>query len=115
MLKSQSESKPVADQAMVSNQQPALTNPDSGLDTNQTTQVPFQQQPASQQPTRNTHQASASVVHQPNDLYGAAIINSMVAEQQHLRSSQDPAPALSSFADVSRRSDTTAQPFWNDP
>lgn len=40
VLKSQSESKTVADQAVVSNQQPAPTDLDSGLNTHQTTQIP---------------------------------------------------------------------------
>ena len=113
VLKSQSESKTVADQAVVSNQQPAPADLDSGLNTHQTTQIPVQQQPTSQQPRGHTHQASAPGIHQANDLYGAAIINSMVAEQQHLRISQDQAPT--SFTDVSRRPETIAQPTWNDP
>ena len=110
MLKSQSESKIVPDQAGVSNQQPASTNTDSGLDSSQTTQPP-----APQQPMTHPQQASAPAIHQHNDLYGAAIINSMIADQQNLRDNQDPTPAINSAAHVSQRSDTVLQPTWNDP
>ena len=113
VLKSQSESKTL-DQAAVSNAQPTLPNTDSGLCTSQTTQPPTTQQPASRQHTAHPHQAGASAIQQPDDLYGSAILNSMIAEQQHLRDSSS-APAFNSTAHASRQSDSVSQPTWNDP
>ena len=83
----------------------------SDLGATQVTQPPA---PVHQQPVQQQHSTpgSASNIGLHEDLYSAAIVNSMVASQQQLVDSQVPT-ALP--ATTPRQPQTMTQPSWNDP
>ena len=107
VLKSQSEDKS-ADKTGAPKQTP-LQNTDPGL----TPQSSTAQQPALQHPTLPPHQGGAPTV-QTSDLYGSAILHSMIAEQQNLRDSSS-TPASGPAPAINPNGYTSQQPTWNDP
>ena len=115
VIKSQAETKSVTDQELVANQQPAPSNTDPGLGSGQTSQPTTTQSSATTQPPLHSSQPSATQTHQADDLYGAAITNSMIAEQQQLRAHQIQGPASYPDDNSSQRHDSAPQPSWNDP
>ena len=115
VIKSQAETKSVTDQELVANHQPAPSNTDPGLGSGQTSQPPTTQSSATTQPPLHSSQPSATQTHQADDLYGAAITNSMIAEQQQLRAHQIQGPASYPDDNNSQRHDSAPQPSWNDP